>query len=203
MKKRRKYIAISVLIGLLIFAGVIWLLSKTLGDLHETLYAGHSMTYWHQQLDGSDTGASNKAYAVVNTQIVPQLIDTMFHDTNDSKIRVPTIIVLNRLPGIQINFFLAVARRSSAARDLGELGPAVKVAVPALIEAVNGEDSAPHESGITALGKIHSDPGVVIRGVGDLEIGTQYSFLNIGGSSLHIAPRFSIFRTSIATPNSS
>jgi hypothetical protein len=32
----------------------------------------------------------------------------------------------------------------------------------------------------------------VVRGVGDLEIGTQYSFMNIGGSSFHIAPRFSI-----------
>jgi hypothetical protein len=29
-------------------------------------------------------------------------------------------------------------------------------------------------------------------GVGDLEVGTQYSFMNIGGSSFHIAPRFSI-----------
>ncbi len=31
-----------------------------------------------------------------------------------------------------------------------------------------------------------------VRGVGDLELGTQYSFMNIGGSSFHIAPRFSI-----------
>lgn len=32
----------------------------------------------------------------------------------------------------------------------------------------------------------------VARGLGDLELGSQYSFLNIGGSSFHIAPRFSI-----------
>jgi hypothetical protein len=31
-----------------------------------------------------------------------------------------------------------------------------------------------------------------VRGVGDVEAGTQYSFMNIGGSSFHIAPRFSI-----------
>jgi hypothetical protein len=31
-----------------------------------------------------------------------------------------------------------------------------------------------------------------VRGVGDLEVGTQYSFMNIGGSLFHIAPRFSI-----------
>ncbi len=30
------------------------------------------------------------------------------------------------------------------------------------------------------------------RGIGDLELGTQYSFLNIGGSSCHAAPRFSV-----------
>jgi hypothetical protein len=34
--------------------------------------------------------------------------------------------------------------------------------------------------------------GGTIRGIGDLEIGTQYSFLNIGGSLFHIAPRFSV-----------
>lgn len=32
----------------------------------------------------------------------------------------------------------------------------------------------------------------VVRGVGDLEVGSQYSFMNIGDSSFHIAPRFSI-----------
>lgn len=29
-------------------------------------------------------------------------------------------------------------------------------------------------------------------GVGDVEVGTQYSFLNIGGSDFHVAPRFSV-----------
>jgi hypothetical protein len=32
----------------------------------------------------------------------------------------------------------------------------------------------------------------ILRGVGDLELGTQYSFMNIGDSLFHIAPRFSI-----------
>ncbi|MGO8926584.1 MAG: hypothetical protein ACLQU3_06835 [Limisphaerales bacterium] len=32
----------------------------------------------------------------------------------------------------------------------------------------------------------------VVRGVGDLEVGSQYSFMNVGDSSFHIAPRFSI-----------
>jgi hypothetical protein len=32
----------------------------------------------------------------------------------------------------------------------------------------------------------------IVRGVGDVQAGTQYSFMNIGGSSFHIAPRFSL-----------
>jgi hypothetical protein len=31
-----------------------------------------------------------------------------------------------------------------------------------------------------------------VRGVGDVEAGSQYSFMNLGGSSYHIAPRFSV-----------
>jgi hypothetical protein len=31
-----------------------------------------------------------------------------------------------------------------------------------------------------------------VRGVGDLEVGSQYSFMNIGNSTFHIAPRFSL-----------
>jgi len=32
----------------------------------------------------------------------------------------------------------------------------------------------------------------VVRGIGDVELGTQYSFMNVGGSLFHLAPRFSI-----------
>jgi len=38
----------------------------------------------------------------------------------------------------------------------------------------------------------NSADGPTTRGIGDLELGTQYSFLGIGGSLFHIAPRFSI-----------
>jgi len=31
-----------------------------------------------------------------------------------------------------------------------------------------------------------------VRGIGDLEVGTQYSFMNVGDSLFHIAPRFSV-----------
>ncbi|MGA2749294.1 MAG: HEAT repeat domain-containing protein [Verrucomicrobiota bacterium] len=162
MKKQIKHISVGVVIGLLILTGAAWLLSKSLGNFHEPLYAGQSLDYWRQQLDGRDTGASNKAYAVVNTQVIPQLLDTLFHDTNDSKVRLAAIDVLDGLPGIRVNFMDARERQSCAAGSLGDLGPAAQSAVPALIEGLNGEDSRLHEHVISALGRIHSKPDVVI-----------------------------------------
>jgi HEAT repeat protein len=162
MKKGIIRISSGVIIGLLILAGLGWVLIKTLGNMHETLYAGHPLTYWQQQLDGNDAGASNQASAVVNAQVVPQLVDTMFHDTNDSKIRLAAIQLLNGLPGIQIDYLSSAKRRSDAACDLGGFGPAAKAALPALIEALKGKDFAVHESAIQALGEIRSDPDVVI-----------------------------------------
>jgi HEAT repeat protein len=154
-------VAAGVLMGLLILLGVVWLLCHTLGNGRDTLYAGQALSSWEQQLDGRDAAASNKAYAVVNAQIVPQLIDAMFHDTNDSKIRVDAIDVLNRLPGIQITYVDALERRFAAAGRLGELGPAAKAAVPSLIQALEGSDRL-HAAAIRALGNIHSAPEVVI-----------------------------------------
>ncbi|MGO8700299.1 MAG: HEAT repeat domain-containing protein [Limisphaerales bacterium] len=162
MKKSQKQIAVGVLVGLLIFIGVIWLLSQTLGNVHEGSFARHSLTYWRQELDSRDSAASNQAYAVVNTQIVPQLIDTMFHDTNDSKIRMAAVGALNRLPGIYIYFTSANERRSGAAESLGELGPAAKSALPDLIKALKGEDVAVRGSALLSLGKIRSEPETVI-----------------------------------------
>jgi hypothetical protein len=161
VKKRLVRFAAGVLIGLLILMGVVWLLSKTLGNAHKTFYAGQEWSYWQEQLEGRDAGASNKAYAVFNAQVIPQLIDTMFHDTNDSKIRLGAIAVLNGLPGIQITYINALGRRSGAAGGLGQLGPAAKMAVPSLIQALKGSYGL-HEAAIRALGNIHSDPDEVI-----------------------------------------
>lgn len=160
--KKIKSILIGVLVGLVVLVGTIWLLTKTLGNLHETLYGGKPIAYWQQQLIGHDTGASNQAFAVVNTQIIPQLLDQMFHDTNDSKIRLAAIEMLNGIPGIQIDFTPTEGRRSAAAARLGEFGPAVKATVPTLIGALNGKDPVLHAPAIQALGNIHSDPEVVI-----------------------------------------
>jgi HEAT repeat protein len=161
VKKRLLRVAAGVLIGVLILTGAIWLLSKTLGNIHKTLYAGRDWRYWQEQLNSRDAGASNTAYAVVNDQIVPQLIDAMFHDTNDSEIRMRAIGVLNGIPGIQIAYIDALGRRCGAADGLGQLGPAAKAAVPSLIQALKGTDGV-HEAAIRALGNIHSSPEVVI-----------------------------------------
>jgi hypothetical protein len=163
MKKRVMRMLVGVFAGMLILAGVIWLFSGTLGNMRfPSLYAGHPIDYWQQQLYGSDAGASNAAFAVVNSQIIPQLVDTMFHDTNDSLIRLSLIKTLNGLPGVQINYLEADWRRSGAALDLGAFGPAAKSTLPELIKALKEKDVAMRVAAITSLGKIHSDPDTVI-----------------------------------------
>jgi hypothetical protein len=161
MKKRIIRISLGVLSGLLVLAGVIWLLSLTLGD-HAKPYAGKPLGGWVQQLDSGDVGASNQAYAALNARIIPRLVDQMFHDTNDSKLRLSLIETLNSIPGVQINFTESAGRRSLAAHYLGSFGPPAKAAVPFLIRALKGPDVPLHEPAIKALGQIHSDPGVVI-----------------------------------------
>jgi len=162
MKKRIKRISLGVLIGLVILVGIIWLLTKTLGNNYETLYAGKSIAYWQQQLNSPDAGVSNQAIAVVNAQVIPQIVDQMFHDKNDSKLRLAVIGVLNGLPGIQINYMEADGRRSGAAGNLGDLGPVAKAAVPDLVKAIKENDAAIRGVAISSLGKIRSEPDTVI-----------------------------------------
>jgi hypothetical protein len=161
MKKRIIRMAIGVLIGVSSLAGVIWLLSVTLGN-HQTLYAGKPMFLWKEQLDGQDAGASNQAFEILNTRIIPGLVDQMFHDTNDSSLRISLIDILNGIPGVQISFTQAAGRRADAARNIGSFGPPAKSAVPSLIQALQGPQFELHDCSIQALGKIHGDPGVVI-----------------------------------------
>ncbi len=161
MKKTLIKVSAGVIIGVLMLLGAVWLLGEILGD-HVTRYAGEPLSYWQQQLNGRDVGASNQAYAVVSTQVVPQLIDTMFHDTNDFKFRSTMVNALNTLPGIQIYFSDADARRVFAVEQLGELGSAAAAAVPFLIQAVNGKDDSVRSPAIKALGKIQRDPAKVI-----------------------------------------
>jgi len=161
VKKRILRISISVLTGICVLAGVIWLFSQTLGN-HGPLFAGKSIDGFTRQLNSHDAGASNQAYAALNTQIIPRLVDQMFHDTNDSRLRLSLVETLNKIPGVQIQFIEAKNRRIGAANALGMIGPPAKAAVPFLVQALKRPDLDLDEAAIRALGGIHSDPEVII-----------------------------------------
>jgi len=161
VKKRIARLSIGVVIGLFIFAGVIWVLSLSLGD-HETLYAGKSLNDWGQQLKSHDAASSNQAYQALNTRIIPALVEQMHHDTNDSKLRLWLIDTLNVLPGVQIRFTEAEDRQFLAPVRIGNFGPPAKAAVPTLIQVLKGPDARLYEPAIEALGNIHSEADLVI-----------------------------------------
>lgn len=138
------------------------MLAHTLGNLSDPQYSGKSAEDWRELLNGADAGASNRAYTVVNAEVIPRLVDTMFHDTNDSRLRIVLVDALNTLPGVDIYYNHASGRRALAARLIGGFGPPAKAAVPALIRALKGNDDPVHEAAIAGLGKIHSDAETVI-----------------------------------------
>jgi HEAT repeat protein len=163
MKTKVIRLTIGVFAGMAILAAVIWLLGKTLGNTHyPTLYAGNTIEYWNRQLYGHDAGASNAASAILNSQVIPQLVDAMVHDTNDSSARLWVIKTLNGLPGVDIQYEPADERRADAAGCLGDLGPAAKSALPDIIKALKGTDAAIRKAAISSLGKIRSEPETVI-----------------------------------------
>jgi HEAT repeat protein len=163
MKKRIIRTLAGVIAGILIIIAAIWVLTMTLGNIRSLhLYAGQPMDYWRGQLYGGDAGASNAAYAVVDAQIIPKLVDAMLHDTNDSQLRVSLIGALNELPGIQIDYQNADARRIAAAAGLGEIGPVAGSAVPSLIESLQAKSFLFEKAVITSLGKIHAEPQTVV-----------------------------------------
>lgn len=163
MKKNSiRRIAFGVLAGLLLLAATIWVLVHTLGNKSRYVYAGKAINEWRAQLNSSDPRASNEALVVVNSRVIPELTDAMFHDTNDSRLRILLINSLNQLPGVLIFFTDATGRRVDAVQNIGELGPGAKSAVPALLQALKGPDNAVRGAAIEALGEIHSEPETMI-----------------------------------------
>ena len=153
--------ALGVLVGSAILVGVIWVLTKTLGD-HETYYQGKPLYGWVAQLNSSNAAASSQADSVLIKDIIPHLTEVMFHDTNDSRLRLTLVEQLNGLPGVNVRFTDADGRRAKAARDLGEFGPAARPAIPALLQALKTKDSAVHGAALAALGGIHCEPDTII-----------------------------------------
>jgi hypothetical protein len=156
---RLKHVALGMLVGIGVVVGMIFLPAKILGNSPRTVYAGKPIRYWEQQLTNRDAGAGNAAFSVVNAQVIPQLLDTIFHDTNDSRLR---ITLIDALPGVQIRFLPSETRRAYAARDMGFLGPAARSAMPVMLEALKGKDPAVRHAAVYVLGKTRCDPEVVI-----------------------------------------
>lgn len=153
----------GVIVGSVIFVAGTWLLAKALANDQERRIHGQPLDYWSAQVVADDIAASNQANLILNQEIIPQLVYQMFHDTNDSKIRLKMIDILQGVPWIPfIDYTQAPVRRSMAARDLGAFGPAGRAAIPALMQAAQSSDSAVHETAISSLGDIHSQPDVVI-----------------------------------------
>jgi HEAT repeat protein len=161
MNKRFIRLAIGVVVGLAALPGGIWILTKALAD-RETLYQGQTIDFWSERLNSTDPSVSNRANAVLNTEIIPQLTDVLFNDTKDFRVKLRLADMVNRLPGVFVMCASADARRSSAAQSLGDCGPPAKAAIPALVKAVQGDDIAVRANAASALGKIHGTPDTVV-----------------------------------------
>jgi HEAT repeats len=161
MRARLNRILVAVAIGVVICAGGIWGLTRVLSGATPR-YQGQPLTYWLEQANSPQAAASNQAWVVLNTTIIPQLTNQMFDDTNDSRLRLTLIDRLNTLPGVQISFAEAFARRAFAAQELGQIGPRANAAVPHLIQVLKGSDPAPRPAAAVALGQIRAEPATVV-----------------------------------------
>jgi hypothetical protein len=161
MKKKVLRMSLAVFLGLGILAGVVWVLTKTLGE-REALYHGQPADYWSEQLTNTDATAREKATGVLTSEIIPHLTQVMFCDTNDSSLRLRLIENLNSLPGVTVYFRTADGRRAQAALCFGDFGAAARPAIPVLLQALKSNDDAVHGPAISSLGRVRSDPETII-----------------------------------------
>ena len=161
MIKRLRRILIGTVIGSVLLAGGIWVMTRLLNE-EIPRYQGRFLSDWLAQANSRDASLSNQACTFLKAAIIPQLTQTMFSDTNDSRVRLALIDQLNDLPGVQINSTTAYGRRAAAAEWLGEMGPLAQPAVPDLIKVLKSKDPAPRPNAARALGNIHSQPEQII-----------------------------------------
>ena len=161
MNKRMRGILFATVIGLALVAGALFVLARAF-DEGAPRYNGQSLDYWVARANSQDAAASNQACLVLHTTIIPQLTETMFHDTNDSQFKLALVERLNSLPGLQISATIAAGRRAAAAESLGQIGPLAKGTIPALLKVLKGKDSATRPAAALALGRIRSEPETVI-----------------------------------------
>lgn len=161
MLQRLKRVLIGVVAGMAALAIGIWILIHTLGQ-REQVFHGKPISYWQTQLESRDGTLSNAAEVVVAQEVIPRLIDAMFHDTEDSRLRLALIEQLNKLPGVMIYYIPADGRRALAAGDLGSLGPHAQAAIPDLVKVIKSKDEAVRIASVSALGPIQRQPETVI-----------------------------------------
>ena len=154
-------ILVGVAIALGVLAGGFGVLIWMLGE-REALYQGKSCYYWSEQLKSQNPGVTNQASLVLNREIIPRLTKTLLEDTNDSGLRITLVEKLNGLPGVNILFRTADLRRGDAAIALGQFGPQAEAAVPTLVQALQGHDSAVRGPAVVSLGHIRAKPEIVI-----------------------------------------
>jgi hypothetical protein len=161
LNKRIARIATATVIGLVLVAGAIWALARAL-DEGVPRFQGQPLDYWVTRANSPDAAVSNQACLVLLTKIIPQLTDTMFHDTNDSRLKLALVEQLNHLPGIHIFTSTAASRRFGAAESLGQIGPLAKATIPDLIKVLKGKAPAPRPAAALALGRIQSAPKTIM-----------------------------------------
>lgn len=161
MPSRWKRILLGVAIGSAALVGLGLILIHTIGE-HETRYQGQPLSYWFKEFHSADATISNQAVAALQATVIPQLTERMFQDTSDSHLRLALVDWFNTLPGVTIYFTPAEGRRVDAVSSIGQFGPPAQKAIPDLIKALKGTDSAVRGPAARALGQIHCEPDRVI-----------------------------------------
>ena len=161
MIRRLIRISIAVAVGMGVLVGGVFILIKTIGS-HQSVYQGKPFLRWVDEAKSAEPATSNRACLVLTKEVMPQLVEAMFHDTNDSKLRLSLIDQLNGLPGVRIYFTPADGRRAYAAVCLGQLGRLGEPAIPELIKALQSKDLTVRPAAAGALGEIQCQPDKII-----------------------------------------
>ena len=159
--KRPLLMSAWVLAGLVVMAGLLFLLARALDDC-DTLYQGQSLDHWREQATNSDATISREALTLLTGVVIPALTNQMFSDTNDSGFRITLIEKLEELPGVRVDFTASDGRRIQAVSELAGLGPLARSAIPALLEALRVRDPVLLAAAAQALPRVEADAVVAV-----------------------------------------
>jgi HEAT repeat protein len=109
-----------------------------------------TLNQWVEQLHSADGDARKRAEDMITSTVIPRVIDVAEHDT-DSAWRPWLVRNLNELPGVDITFEVAYARRVYAVLSLGTIGPLARQAEPFLLERLKAPDVGTRMAAARAL----------------------------------------------------